>query len=147
MNRKFTLGNIGTLTLNFKAGFLALVFMIASAYAMPAEAFRGRKAPDPERIIANLTRELGLSETQADQVRPIIENQVEQRKSIFEKYSSQGRDGRQAMRGEMETLRSETKTQMASVLTDEQMAKYEAFQEQRRQKKGSRGQRGKRQNF
>jgi hypothetical protein len=79
---------------------LTLIFALTFASISPAHAFRGPRMADPERIITNLTEELGLSETQISQIRPIIEKQAEQRNSIFEKYASQGRGGRRAMRNE-----------------------------------------------
>ncbi len=139
MRQRLIFGNVRTLMKSSFNGFLVLAFIITSACVTPSEAFRGSKARDPEKIISHLTRELGLSDTQVTQIRPIIENQAEQRKLIFEKYASQGRSGRKAMRGEMDALREKTDSQLASVLADEQMAKHRELHDQRRQNRGQRG--------
>ncbi len=143
MNQKFKVGRMAIRMKpwsNAKIWLLALVLAVSFTYVSSAQAFRGKRAKDPDKIIAHLTEKLSLSDEQVTQIRPIIENQAEQQKQLFEKYGSQGRAGKQAMRGEMKTLREETHSKMAAVLTEEQMEKYESLRPKLgRNKQGGRG--------
>jgi hypothetical protein len=120
--------------------YFSVFLMLATlAFFYEALAFRGNSARDPEQLIAELSEKLRLTDAQVEQIRPIIENQMEQREEIFEKYSSQGRQGRPALRQEMRDLRKDTHSQITSLLTEEQIAEYEAFQQERFQKRRQRG--------
>jgi Skp family chaperone for outer membrane proteins len=127
--------------MNKKSGLtktvLGIAFLIAFTLmqASAANAFRRFKVPDPEQVISDLTKELGLSDMQVEQIRPVIQNHAEKRNEIFDQYRSEGRSGRQEMRSQMEALREETESELASVLTEEQMEKYRAYQEEKRQKR------------
>ncbi len=114
--------------------FSIVLMLVTLAFFHDALAFRRQFAPDPERIVAKLSEELQLTDTQVEQIRTIFENQTEKRKKIFEEYSSQGRDGRRALREEMRALKKDTDSQIATLLTEEQIIKYEALQEERAQK-------------
>ena len=63
------------------------------------------------------------------------------RKEIFEAYSAQGNGDRRALRNQMRTLREETRSQVMDYLNEEQIAKYEAWQQERIQKMQNRGRR------
>ncbi len=113
--------------------FSALLFVCAMVQTVPAAAFQGRMGPDPERMTANLTAELSLSDEQVAKVRPIIEEHAKKRDAIMEKYAGQDKSGRQNMRTEMDALRTELDTRLQTVLTEDQMVKYRAYMEKKRQ--------------
>lgn len=97
---------------------------------LPAMAERGRQMPDADQVMARLIERLDLTDAQADQVRPIIEEQLEKQKAVFEKYRGQGREGFRAARPEMQAIRQETEDRLKDVLTDEQMEKYRIWKEE-----------------
>jgi len=115
--------------------FAALLFVFAMAQAVSAAGFQRQmpKAPDAEQIIANLTAELSLSEEQVAKIRPIIEEHTKKRDELIEKHSASDGSGMQDMRTQMQSLRTELDTQLQTVLTEEQMVKYRAYMEKKRQ--------------
>ena len=92
----------------------------------------------PEQVISRLTERLELTEDQVTAITPIIEKNVEQRREIFDSYKGEGRQLKDSMRNEMQTIGEETETQLSSVLTDEQMEKFLEFREERRERMGKR---------
>ena len=86
----------------------------------------------PEQAIARLTDRLDLTDEQAAEIRPIIEETMEKRRAVFDKYGDQRQTTRQAMSSEMQAIGDETHEQLAPILTDEQMEELDAIQEERR---------------
>lgn len=115
--------------------YFCLFFMLATfAFSYDALAFRGDSARNLDNRIAVLSEKLQLTDTQINQIRPILENQIQKRKEIFEVYSLQGNGDRRALRNQMRALREQTRLQVKDLLTEEQIAKYEAWQQERFQK-------------
>ena len=122
--------------------YFYLFFMLASfAFSYDALAFRGDSAKNLENRIAVLSEKLQLTDDQIEQIRPVLEDQAQKRKEIFEAYSAQGNGDRRALRNQMRTLREETRSQVMDYLNEEQIAKYEAWQQERIQKMQNRGRR------
>ncbi|WP_155318857.1 Spy/CpxP family protein refolding chaperone [Desulfosarcina alkanivorans] len=109
--------------------FAAAVVTITILMVTDAISFDGRRGPDPERMLSRLQDELALSDEQVQQMRPILEEQMATRRSLFQEV--EGRGDRSAMREKMIRLRQEADRQLESILTPEQL---EAFREMRRQK-------------
>jgi Spy/CpxP family protein refolding chaperone len=115
----------------FKLRTLLLV-TVTLGVAIPATAQergkRGGPPGDPAAHIDQLIDELDLSADQTSQVRPILEESMNQRRALFEGAGTgQGRPDRsqmQALRPEMEALREQTDAQLAEVLTADQMAQF-----------------------
>jgi len=74
----------------------------------------------PEQIVERLTDRLGLTEKQAEAIRPIIEDKVLKMNEIKEKSGTE----RRAVRTEMQELWWDTKIKLNDILTDEQIEKY-----------------------
>ena len=107
-----------------------LVLAAVLGVAIPATAQeRGKRMGppgDPAAHIDQLMDELDLSADQASQVRPILEESMNQRRALFEGARSDGRPDRskmQAMRGEMEAIRKRTEAQLTERLTADQMTR------------------------
>lgn len=115
--------------------YICFFFVLATfAFSNDALAFAGDSAKKLENRVAILSEKLQLSDTQIDQIRSILENQIQKRNEILEAYSSQGNGDRRALRNQMRALREETRSQVKDLLTEEQIAKYETWQEERFQK-------------
>jgi len=115
-------------------GVILLALAVTFAFASPAAAFRKGPKKSPEEILAHMTDRLQLSDEQAEQIRPIIEDQVTKRRELFEKYHEQGRESRGQMRSEMQSLVEETDKQLEPILSDEQMAELKKMREERPQR-------------
>ncbi len=97
--------------------------------------FRGKRmgkgfGRTPEQVIEHMTNRLDLTPEQAAEITPIIEESIEKKKTVFEKYGGI----RQEIRSEMETIHDETEVELSSILTDEQIEDLRAFRDKRRAK-------------
>jgi len=126
--------NIMKRTFSGLAGVILLALVVTFAFALPAAAFRKGPKKSPEEILAHMTDRLELSDEQAEQIRPIIEDQVTKRRELFERYHEQGRKSRGQMRSEMQTLIEETDKQLEPILSDQQMAELKKMREERPQR-------------
>ncbi len=121
--------------INFSIFFIVAILV----FCHEALAFRKHSAGDLERRIAVLSEQLDLTDEQVAQIRPILEHRMQQRKAVFEAHRSQGTVDRQALRSQMQALREDTHSQIKTVLTEEQINRYQVWQENRAQKMGRRG--------
>jgi Spy/CpxP family protein refolding chaperone len=122
--------------------YFCLFFMLASfALSYNALAFRGDFAKNLDNRMAILSEKLQLTDDQIEKIRPILENQTNKRKEIFEAHSSQGFGDRRVLRNQMRALREETRSQVKHLLTEEQIEKYEAWQQEGFQKMQNRRER------
>ena len=81
----------------------------------------------PDERLAQLTEQLELTDEQAEQMKPIIEEQTKKQQELFQ---NAGGD-RETMRAEMMKLRDETEELYSEVLTEDQMKKYQEMVQQR----------------
>lgn len=116
--------------------FLAVLIVYAAVFAYPAYGFRGKYNSDSDQIVTTLKDKLKLSETQEDQLRPIIESHVTKRQELFNKYRSGDQQDRRSMRAEMQELRENTRSQLAKYLTDDQMVSFDRLQAEQKRKHG-----------
>ncbi len=129
---------------------LTLCLMLLSASAMSAFAQRGGGGADmAERMKAQvdeLVKALALPEEKSELVRGILEEEANERATIFQGFQGQDRNARQAMREEMNELQTRTNEKLSAVLSEEEMEKYTKMQaemrERRRSQFGERGGRG-----
>lgn len=87
----------------------------------------GRQMLSPDERLAQLTEQLDLTDEQATQMKPIIEEQSKKQQELFQ---NAGGD-RATMRAEMTKLMEDTDKQYAEVLTEEQMNKYREMRQER----------------
>ena len=97
--------------------------------------------PSPARIISHLEENIGLTEEQKGLLAPVVEESHDRHREIQRKYGKQERALRRAAREERQAVASAVDTQLASILTDEQMEEYLKLKEERRSqgRKGARG--------
>jgi len=123
-----------TLLAIFPAAFL----MGTAALAQPP----GRGGFDPkmmiDRQVGQLKDELKLSADQEKQVRGILEEQMKKQMALREKMEP-GQPPSDEVRQEMTKIREDGNTQMAKVLDEKQLEKYEKIQAERRGRMGGPG--------
>ena len=108
--------------------FVALVALgLATTPALAQQGPGGRRMLSPDERLARLTEQLDLTDEQAAQMKPIIDEQSKKQQELFE---NAGGD-RATMRAEMTKLMEETDKQYAEVLTEEQMSKYREMRQER----------------
>lgn len=90
-----------------------------------------------DKRVNRMTEKLELSQTQADQVRVILEASMNQRVEI----AAQSNGDKKAARTEFKALREQTRTQLSGVLTSEQLAELDQMKRERKGKKKGKGDR------
>lgn len=118
--------------------FVLLLILLTLIRAMPAFAFHKKPKKNPELLLATMQEQLKLTDHQIEQIRPILEEQEENRSKIFEKYRSNRYQDRSTMRSEMQDLQAQTEYQMADVLSEDQMQTYKDNQIKQRQRMNQR---------
>ena len=108
--------------------------MLCFALAAPLAAETDRQ-PLEERLRETGSR-LALTDQQAAEVRPILQNHFAAQAALLEEYDRAGSDqvdaGRfQALRRDLDANRAETARKLAAILSAEQMAEFETIQAER----------------
>jgi hypothetical protein len=88
----------------------------------------------PERILERLSARLDLTDEQAARAGPVIKESIEKKRALFEKYREQDVKIRQAMRDEMQSINDATRAELATILSDKQMEKYNTIKEEKRKR-------------
>jgi periplasmic protein CpxP/Spy len=103
---------------------------LAGENAPPMQQQPGRRphAHNPARVAHRLGRQLGLSQEQVQQIRPIIANRQQQMASLRADSTLTQEDRRAKARGIMQDSRN----QIEALLTDTQKQQYEQMLAQRR---------------
>lgn len=123
--------------------FLAAVTAGLFVPALSAEPEAGAKPKGPPgagRMIEELKTELGLTDAQVEQLRPILKKHMEAIKALRDDESL----GREQKHAKMQELRKELLAELAKVLTPEQLAKFEEMRKNRKGPGGPGGEGGER---
>lgn len=117
--------------------FALILAALAVAEPLEAQAQRGGRGfgMSLDDQMTALTERLTLDEEQATKVREILQAQTETRRERFQ--GARGSGDRNAMMQLMQELQEETETQLAEVLSDEQMEKYREYVAELRQRPGN----------
>jgi hypothetical protein len=122
---------------------LATVSLIALMLASPISTANEDRTAELKERIQEAQARLNLSDTQVDQMAPIVERAMQAQKAIMARYGidPENRDGAgrqpslremRAMSQEMEVVRSDTRAALDPILSDAQMAEFDRMQEERK---------------
>ena len=136
-NRLFTLALGGLLTLGVSGAAMAQD-NAAPAPAPGQEQGRGPGRMNPDRQLEHMTRELGLSADQQNQIRPQLVERQQKMEAIFQDQSIAQQD----RRTRMQSIRQESQSKIEAVLNDQQKQKFLAMQERRGRGPGGGSQEG-----
>ena len=128
---------------------LLLILLAAPAWSQEPperERQRGRGRyggpPDMDQVMERLTQDLELSEEQAAEVRPILEEQREKMQALRDEFGPPGDEvDRDAMRERVREIAEETDEQLAQVLDETQMEEFRKIRhhQMRGRRRGGRG--------
>jgi len=90
--------------------------------------------PSASDIVAKMKQELNLSDEQASQVIPVIQEEIQEMQTIMEQARNQG-VSREAMLSQMESLHKNTESKLSQYLTEDQLTQWK----NRRQQPSRRG--------
>ena len=125
-NRLFTLALGGLLTLGVSGA--AIAQDTAAPGAAPGqEQGRGPGRMNPDRQLEHMTRELGLSADQQNQIKPLLVDRQQKIEALFQDQSIAQQD----RRSRMQSIRQESQSKIEAVLNDQQKQKFAAMEEHR----------------
>ena len=120
---------LGLVLIGFVLWLAAIGWLpVSAASAAPG----GPRSSTPEQRLAQMQIKLDLTDEQMEQIRPILAAQAAKAQDIRNHY--QGQD-RRRMRAEIRELREETRTALATVLTAEQLVKWQQLRDERQRKR------------
>ena len=118
-------------------GALALVTLAFTATTLQAQGRRGGgPGPRIDEQIEGLTERLELTNEQADKIKGVLETQGEKRRKLFQGRAQEMVRDRRAMRAVIMEMQEEMNVILSEILAEDQMVKYEAILEARRQRRG-----------
>lgn len=94
----------------------------------------GHRQFDPERQVQMLTKRLGLTDTQQNQILPILTGRRQQMENLRADNSLSPKDRHAKMRA----IREDADTQIRAVLNDSQKQAYDQMQQQMREREQQR---------
>jgi protein CpxP len=86
---------------------------------------RGPMRMDPNKQLEHMTRTLGLSADQQNQIKPLLVERQQKMEALFQDQSTP----RQDRRAKMQAIRQDTQGKIEAALNGEQKQKFEAMQE------------------
>lgn len=104
-----------------------LALVLAAGPAAAQQGPGGRRMLSADERLAQMTEQLDLTDSQVEQLAPVVAEQTKKQQELFERASTD----RAAMRDEMTKLRDETAEAYSKILTEEQMTKLKELQQQR----------------
>jgi hypothetical protein len=120
-----------------------IVFALLLIWAMPARAGQEgqegqeRNAPpgaeQARQRLEQIKERLALTPEQVEQVRPILQDEVQKLKALRETHSSGGRRDRRKLGRELKHIQGETDDQLKKVLSKEQMKELKKLRDEWRQ--------------
>ena len=146
MTTSFESETLSIWTARLQAAARALSVAAVLLFVSGASFAQGMRMSAEERKAAfdanfeELKTTLVLDEETSPKVKEILWTQQEKMMEMMSASRGGGQMARQGMRQKMQELNGETRTALAAVLTTEQLESYDAFQAERRNGRGGRGQ-------
>jgi protein CpxP len=125
-NQLVTLALGGLLTLGVSGA--AMAQDNAAPQQEQSQQGRGPGRMNPDRQLEHMTKELGLSADQQNQIRPLLVDRQQKMQALFQDQSIAQQD----RRTRMQSIRQESQGKIEAVLNDQQKQKFEAMQERNR---------------
>jgi len=84
----------------------------------------------PDQLFDTMKERLNLTKEQEEKIRPIIDASRQKKQTIFKKHGEQERENIRILEKDMQALDKDIEKQLGSVLTEEQLKKYQKIQEE-----------------
>ena len=130
-NRSLIRGESITRVLSF--ALLAMALVVATSSSLWAQGQgQGRRMGqvDIDSLVADLTEQLDLTEKQAVQLKPVLEKQYSGMRELMMAARQSG--DRSTVQPKMAQLREQHHAEVAKILTEDQLKKYQEIQESSR---------------
>ena len=117
-----------------------LVTIIVLVFTFTAQAQKSEGQHSAEKILNKMTEELNLTETQQSKIKPLLEAQIADRKAMSEKRKAAkeseqkpSKEERRQLRQDMMDKATAMNTKIESILTTEQLVKFEISAKERKE--------------
>ena len=140
------------MSLNLRRALLTAGFVLAASCALhaqpdggppeggppdgppPGESQQQQRGPSVERELQHLTQLLTLTDVQQAKVKAVLAEQKQQMDALrASAANAEAGEAAHPSRQQMESVREEANTKIAALLTEAQKAKFDAWQEKRKQ--------------
>ena len=125
---------------------IATIMLLVFAFTLNLQAQKKDGKPSADKMLKPMTKQLNLTEAQQNKIKPLLEAQIADRKTLTEKRKAMKEAGerpskemRKEMRADRVAKEKAMNTKMASILDKEQFAKYEAMAKEKKEKTKKKG--------
>jgi Spy/CpxP family protein refolding chaperone len=132
-NQLFTLALGGLLTLGVSGA--AMAQDNPATQQDQGQSGRGPGRMNPDRQLEHMTKELGLTADQQNQIKPLLVDRQQKVQALFQDQSISQED----RRAKMQSIRQESQSKIEAVLNDQQKQKFATMQQERGRRGGPRG--------
>jgi len=94
-------------------------------------AMQGHRGMNPDQQLKHMTKQLDLTADQQAQIKPILDSRQQQMQQLWQDQSMSSADRHQKMK----SIQDDSSNQIQAVLNDTQKQKYQAMQEQMKQRR------------
>ncbi|WP_299058656.1 Spy/CpxP family protein refolding chaperone [uncultured Polaribacter sp.] len=120
---------------------IVTVLVLVFAFTFTTQAQKKGGKPSAEKMLMKMTKDLNLTEDQQNQIKPLLVEQIADRKAAMEKRKAFQESGekpskeeRKAFREERMTKQTAMHSKLANILNEEQLAKFDAQIEEKKEK-------------
>ena len=123
------------LAMTWVAGALIIGLSLGSAPVLAGDGEHRRYGPpSTEQILERWQTQLDLTDQQVAELEPMLERQQQERRTLMEPYLEQGREGMRQARDVLEPMREQHRAELASILSEDQLAQLDANRQAARQR-------------
>lgn len=120
---------------------IVTIIVLVFAFTLTASAQKKGGKSSPEKMIKMMTKNLNLTEAQQSKIKPLLAEQMAERKAMSEKRKAMkdsgekpSKEARKKMRTDRVAKEAAMNKKLAAILNPEQLAKYEAMAKERKDK-------------
>lgn len=125
---------------------IVTILVLVFAFTLTAQAQKKGGKPSADKMLKKITKELSLTEEQQSKIKPLLVEQIAERKVMIEKRKATKESGLKPSKEERKLERKnrmakETalNTKMASILNKEQLLKFEAIVKEKKENAKNKG--------
>lgn len=120
---------------------IATIIILIFAFTFTAQAQKRGGKPSAEKMLTKMTKDLNLTEAQQSKIKPLLDAQIADRKAMNEKRKASKDSGQKPSKEERTQLREDRmkkeaafNKEMASILNEEQLVKFEEIAKERKER-------------
>ncbi|ARV16266.1 Spy/CpxP family protein refolding chaperone [Polaribacter sp. SA4-12] len=117
------------------------IVVLVFAFTFTAQAQKRGGKPSAEKMLTKMTKELNLTEAQQSKIKPLLYAQIADRMAMNDNRKASRESGKKPSKEERTQLREDRmekeaafNTEIASILNEEQLVKFEKIAKERKEK-------------